>query len=542
MKHDGLIHAWLNGDITKEGLKHLEKMLREQPDVRRRYRELVRMDATLRDWAACRSMEQEARLWLPAVPSAAACPKWYARNPAMMLGLAACIASLMAVAAFVWGRNLASVAGLRQEESSTGFAVLTRVWDAEFAGRSGLRPGDTLKAEKLSLLRGFAQIEFFSGASVIMEGEAELELRSAWEATCTGGKVRVRVPPPARGFRLLAPGVNLVDLGTEFGLNVDGRTGMADVHVFDGEVEAHPEKASVRLLKGGEGVHFDAGKASDVTRVNPEIFASVEQFDQRALTRFKQRFEGWRQWTLEARSDPRLVAFYLFDRGPQGGWDRQITNFTEPRQPDFTGGAVGAHWTQGRWPMKDALEFKGPGDRVRINLGVASHRAISMVAWVRVDGIDRKYNALMLTDGYDPGEPHWQIYEDGALMFSIAYADTSLPANKSGKRNQIYFSPPVFTLANQRRWHQIAVTYDSQTGEAVQFVDGREISREVSRYHQKGRAIVFGPAEIGNWGMPTEGHQFPIRNLNGRIDEFAIYSAVLSPVEIQRQYDVGKPD
>jgi hypothetical protein len=239
----------------------------------------------------------------------------------------------------------------------------------------------------------------------------------------------------------------------------------------------------------------------------------------------------------QVRRDPRLIACYLFKHWPEDKWDRLINNFTEPRQPSRAGGAVGASWVEGRWPMKDALEFKSPGDRVRMNLGTATYSALTFACWVRVDSVDRKYSGLLLTDGYDEGEPHWQIHEDGSLMFSIAYLSS---ADK--KENQIYYSKPIFDLSTQRSWHHIAVTYDNQTGEAVQYFDGREICREVAPQHVAGRPITYGFCEIGNWGLSTEQKNFPIRNLNGRIDEFLIFQTALSPAELKELYAAGRPD
>jgi hypothetical protein len=106
----------------------------------------------------------------------------------------------------------------------------------------------------------------------------------------------------------------------------------------------------------------------------------------------------------------------------------------------------------------------------------------------------------------------------------------------------MYFSKPVFTAANLGRWHHIAVTYDNHSGEAIQYFDGREVSREVHPLHQPGRPLSFGPCEIGNWGLPTEGHQFPIRNLNGAIDEFTLYNTALTAAEIQALHQTGKPE
>jgi hypothetical protein len=53
--------------------------------------------------------------------------------------------------------------------------------------------------------------------------------------------------------------------------------------------------------------------------------------------------------------------------------------------------------------------------------------------------------------------------------------------------------------------------------------------------------LSIGNAEIGNWGVPLTGVQTPIRNLNGRVDEFAIFSRALGAAEIQGLYRAGEP-
>jgi hypothetical protein len=68
------------------------------------------------------------------------------------------------------------------------------------------------------------------------------------------------------------------------------------------------------------------------------------------------------------------------------------------------------------------------------------------------------------------------------------------------------------------------------------------VGREVSTRHRPGLPITFGPCEIGNWGLPTERHPAPIRNLNGVIDEFAIYGSVLSGAEVQAIFANGRPE
>ena len=397
-------------------------------------------------------------------------------------------------------------------------------------GETGLSAGDILMPGAIHLAGGLARIEFFSGATVLLEGDAELEIVSAWAAKFGKGKIRVSVPPPAEGFRISTPGMELIDIGTEFAVNLDDN-GAAEVHVFEGEVEAYPEGKPMTLLTEGKSLGADG---VSIGPARPADFVNASQLDEMANSKSRDRFQEWKTFSEDLRNDRRLIAYYTFEEA--GSWSRIVENLSAPDGKLRSGAAVGAKRTQGRWPSKDALEFKGPGDRVRLDLGNENYDAITMAAWVRVDGLDRKYNALLLTDDYDAGEPHWQIYEDGSLMFSVTYPD-----GKGGNRNQIYHSPSVFNLSNQRNWHHIAVTYDCGSGLVTQFLDGREISREKSPFHSGGRTVTFGTSEIGNWGLPSKGHLFPIRNLNGRIDEFAIFGEVLSPSEIQELHAAGNP-
>src|SRR5262249_23648103 len=116
-------------------------------------------------------------------------------------------------------------------------AVLHQVTEARWEN-TGLptQAGAPLPPGWLRLKSGLAHIEFYSGAIVILQGPAELQLVSRTEAYCARGKLRVTVPPQAQGFTIRSPQFDVVDRGTEFGLQVGERT---EVHVFQGKVELH---------------------------------------------------------------------------------------------------------------------------------------------------------------------------------------------------------------------------------------------------------------------------------------------------------------
>jgi hypothetical protein len=512
MNLDSLIHAKLDGEITPEQHVQLEALLRDDWQARRLYLELADQHARLLQQPAVNT----GRLKQPSVISRTV--RW--RTSALIASAAA----IVLLAFIVWPRTT-----LDKEATSNGVAMVSQTLDAEFA-QTSVRSGDTIAPGKLTLNKGLAQIEFFSGATVLIEGATQIEILSAWEARCVSGRVRVQVPPAAKGFLMHAPEVKLEDLGTEFALNVNGQD--SAVHVFDGEVIAHTKDKAPASLKVGMSL------ASTTAGVSPQDFLPISELQGLIRQREQGRFQQWQAWSEGASKDPRLIAYYTFQHAPDDRWDRLVSNFADPQQKLRAGGAVGAQWTQGRWPGKEALEFKRPGDRLRLNLD-GSYTALTLSAWVKVDSVDKKYNSLLLTDGYDNGEPHWQIYEDGSLMFSIIYRPDGI--TRGGDWNQIYFSEPVFGPDSLGRWHHLAVSYDNQSGQVIQYFDGAEVGREVSKQHQPGRPITYGPCELGNWGLPTQGHPFPIRNLNGAIDEFAIYAAVLSGAEIQSIFENGNP-
>src|SRR6185503_16263434 len=91
----------------------------------------------------------------------------------------------------------------------------------------------------LKLKGGLVQIVLYSGARLVVEGPAELELISPNHALCRLGKITAEVPPEARGFQLETPQGLITDLGTAFGVEVKERS--TEIHVFKGLVSLQPK-------------------------------------------------------------------------------------------------------------------------------------------------------------------------------------------------------------------------------------------------------------------------------------------------------------
>ncbi len=424
-----------------------------------------------------------------------------------------------------------------QEPTADGIALLTRLVDVDWAeNQIAFEEGDALSPGKLAIESGFAQIEFFCGATVIVEGPAELELRSPLLARVLSGRMRAQVPPAARGFSLEVDDLKVVDLGTEFGLSVSDAG--ADIQVFDGEVELQQASES-RLLEAGKALRRSQDGAYNEAEVTPDLFLDIAALESRKADQKNQRYELWKSWSERLRGDRRLVTYYAFEAGD---WHRRLRSSLRPENRELDGAIVGARPVSGRWPEKQALEFRRPGDRVRVDVP-GEFGSLSFSCWVKIDSLDRWYHSLFLTDHYNQGEPHWQILDTGQLFFSVRHKADELSGKAAKKKaHQPILSPPFWEPSLSGRWLHIATTYDAGSGKVMHYLNGEVLHEEIISAELRVDRTRIGAASIGNWSRPTRTEaKFAIRNLNGSIDEFAVYSAVLSTEEIQEIYNNGKP-
>jgi hypothetical protein len=168
-------------------------------------------------------------------------------------------------------------------------ATLTRLSDAQWApGAAPLHPGDQLSVGgRVALAAGMAKVTFECGAEVVLEGPCDFVIQSQMLGYLNSGKITADVPRRAFGFAILSPGVDFVDLGTSFGVDVgdDGRT---ELHVFEGEVLCSPTKpggmgAASAPVAAGEAFHVQANRAVEFASSGgqpSDIAMSSESFSQ----------------------------------------------------------------------------------------------------------------------------------------------------------------------------------------------------------------------------------------------------------------------
>jgi hypothetical protein len=131
-----------------------------------------------------------------------------------------------------------------------------------------LRSGTKLLAQDtLNLISGRAEITFADGAMVVLEGPAMLVVEQAGRAKLDLGKLVASVPLQAVGFTIATPTVEIIDLGTEFGVQVADE-GTSEVHVLKGAVETRrtlPAESSEVAAAESKPLRLQAGKAAIIS-------------------------------------------------------------------------------------------------------------------------------------------------------------------------------------------------------------------------------------------------------------------------------------
>lgn len=529
---DDVVAALCQGHATDEQMRDLNELLLRDPSACDEYLLRVELHSRLASepdlfaGVAVPPVASVARDVLPAGPvpgrRGSFVPRPGGRPGHWQLALAAGLALLLA------GGLLWHFAARQRDATHRAVAMLNRAVNARWHPDDRIpRLGAPLEPGRLRLRSGLAQIVFYNGARVVIEGPAELQLVSSSEAVCPAGKLTAEVPPQARGFRVTSPQMEVTDLGTSFGLNVGAER--AELHVFAGAVEFRlADETTNQNLPEGHGTVVEGRADPRLIAADATEFATLFDLQARSVAADALRYDQWRAANRRWNRDESLRVHLDFEQGGPGVWRLPNSGAWSDRVRDAA--VVGCQWLEGRWATKPALEFRGVSDRVRLNVPGTSD-AVTFAAWVRVQGLDRQINSLFMSDGFAPGTLHWLIRHDGVLGLTVI-------GSKGG--HQILVSPPVLTVEQFGLWTHVAVVLDGRARRATHYVNGQPVSGHDVRH---GPPYQFGAAEIGNWnpvGFPGN-DPFLIRNFSGVMDEFHLFSRALSDAEVQALYADGKP-
>jgi ferric-dicitrate binding protein FerR (iron transport regulator) len=511
-----LCNAVVDGTLTDAQRARLTEWLAASELARHYYVRAMALSASLCSYAS--EMQVEAP---DAVPS----------RKILHLGVGSWLGYLAAAACLVLAFYILTQRPVRNSSGANSqageyVARLTGAKDCRWANGGPLtRPGSYLrKGQKLELAAGFAEITFDSGAQVVLEGPASLDLNSAWDATLRRGTLKANVPTEAMGFRISNPSVQVVDLGTEFTMIADS-SGAADVLVLKGMVETSSHDSAGQrtiVLHENQSRHFARSGISKVS--DPE-----EKFARVALPVPLDHFAPVTQYV-----------HWSFDE--EGGDFLKADTFGEPLEAfnaqlqEVSDAVLQSIRTQGRWQR--ALRFNGHLFAKGAFPGISGNASHTIAFWVKVP-------------------------EDVQLRSAYAMVAWSANSQKLGShpvhigwnRNPTEGTVGVLrtdygggfalgaTPLRDGRWHHVAVVFvpgeDKDTPvEVKQYVDGRfegegkpsPPGTEISEKFREQNASTIGDTI---WLGCRIGLNGPRRDrFRGELDELCVADRALAPQQI----------
>jgi hypothetical protein len=324
-----------------------------------------------------------------------------------------------------------------------------------------LKVGDAIMPGMLGLVSGVAEFEFADGARVVLEGPARFEPLHAGECLLERGKLVARVPQRAIGFSVETPTARVVDLGTEFAVEVDDKEA-TDVEVLKGTVELQPRAAAGDAQSQPQkSIRLGAGSARRIETVAQsggvvvrEISPNSSRFTRKATTSQPRQLVV--QGAIASSENGGYHAKALIDgSGMQG--DRHATyHYTDPDRPPYH------MWLSAYGKTKYEFVLFDFGKPCRLE---------SMKVWNLNDGRDniqtsrgtKQADIYVSTSGkWDPlKEPNeWKLVVDD-FKFSIA----------SGTDD--YDTPDVIALGNAEA-RFVAIVIDDHLGPDPRGVIGQD--------------------------------------------------------------------
>lgn len=240
--HDpDLIQRYLTGSANKEDVESLSAEIMADENLRKQFVREIVLDAAMREVAleASSASEHSPTVNQDGDADRTSGSGIFARVPVLLAtisALAACLVLLVGWQLFSMNTQQRTVAILIESEGAS--------WVSDLPTRVGaaLRPG------RLELMTGIAKLEFTSGAQLLIEAPATIEIVSSMHARLIDGSAVVEVPETAIGFVVSTRSGVATDLGTRFAVNVDSSSDSTDFEVLDGKVSVDSDSLSEPIL------------------------------------------------------------------------------------------------------------------------------------------------------------------------------------------------------------------------------------------------------------------------------------------------------
>lgn len=411
-------------------------------------------------------------------------------------------------------------------DPADGLAMVVRLDGVRWEPGGGPHPaeGDVVAGDRLRISSGRMNLSMLTGVTLAVEGPADLELVADDRVVCRRGRLRVRSPEGLGGFVVAGPNSAVVDLGTEFGMNV-GADGEARARVFEGSVDSavtgdDGTPRRTRLFREREAFRIDprAGQIEPVGDGDDFLGPSDPAVPPLALG------DGYAGSVLEARP----WGYWRFEAIEAGA----VANEVEGRPPLRVVGPV--RLAEGPGGNR-SLEF--PAEPARRNLELDGQweppwrSGFAVELWALTEQIG--HSTLVSMAASNDTNNHLFLLELTARNLlhrpaSVRFLHRWPPGGTGG--DNLYSRGPYVPY----RWHHIVAQY---RGDRIElYVNGApEPPLTVDPGHEAGACRLL----VGRLtARPGTGISYD-RPLVGRMDELALYDRPLGPEEIRAHHRLG---
>jgi ferric-dicitrate binding protein FerR (iron transport regulator) len=529
-----LASALCDGEISRDQAQRLESLATQSPEALEHLLEYLELHAELA-WMLGTvakpvvSRPEDAVVGAPRPKFAA----WWT-------GIATTVAVVLVVGLIVTVAILTGPAPHRPGSAEPiVVANLTRSIDAEWSDDTAPESevADLTAGQLLRLESGLVEIDFQSGASVILDGRyraVEFKLTSTKSGILQFGRLTAAVPPQASGFTIDTPSATITDLGTEIGVVVE-RRGTSEVHVFEGKVEVRP---------GGPSGPLPAQEVSADHAVRVALAGGVaEQVQEIPLGTENFLWRG-RAGKLRGlvKSDPRLIHHYTFEglgRKHKCADSRGSLDLVEVEMHGGGGGLDIYASAPGLDSSTSALHpFRSRQDGDQVGVGLQSQAdafrpppELTVELLLVLETSTAPTDAMVASAVAFPADP------PGAGALGVA-ADRGRLVFRPGQSVPEGADP---ALLEPDHWYYVAAIF--KAGEGQTTVDGylADLTQGDGQLVQVAQDLVLegapahGRLGIGKGFDRNGGDVYPWA---GRLDEIAIYGAVLDRQTLEQHLAV----
>ena len=401
----------------------------------------------------------------------------------------------------------------------------------EYGNKKGedLLDGDEIEAGLYHLTNGIVKLAYKNGATVIVESPCKFKLIDYSSMELLSGKASIYSPDNSN-FKVLAPGVLVEDLGTEFSVDmVEGEH--LDIHVYDGVVrvesedESHVDKVQVHEGEAVRVIYDPNGQVIAGIDLRNDIFIRQITNPNEIYSKEIVKMDPVAYFPMDVMNNGVLKDYSIYKNN---GISRNVKN-----EKYF--------FVQGRFGS--AIKISGANKKSYIyvpDYPKTKNSQITVMAWIYAKSRPKWATIMKNWTDKNKGQYHFGLNEEGFLDIEILPENLDfmkLPENKARKDLEIH-KESIHMQENTRfplySWQHVAFVHD---GTELRLYRNAKLVNSLKtppmQATEKPKMVSIGTKlranEVDYSGSP--GHW------DGMLDEVAIFNKAMTEDELKYIYN-----